>query len=424
MSARACARIVFFGTDDVAVATLAALDALRPRLGRPASLRVVAPESAGPVSNLCRQLKIPVRSVPKGTPFLLPPHLALDPQDAVDAGDDAAAASSPPPPPPPGDDLCVVVSFGHKLAPETLSRFRALRVNAHPSILPRHAGAAPLQATLRCGDPVAGVTLQDVDPRAIDAGAALARSVALLAPETTGTALRRWAAREAAVLVCAAVERCVAENARDVCSPPPSFPPALLRARFAHSRARKPPRASSQLDPGAQSVAECVGTFRSLDGTIGSWLELAQPAGRVIVSAASALHNSGAMDALFDTHWAPLFDSPHGATEITSIDPDVLLSLHNDAWDMDLNSVTAGARDDAARSALRARLGLQASPGQLVYDRRSQRLAARCTDGWMLIDAVRVPAKQHTWTAVEFANAAGLVGKNRVPSIQILPINH
>ena len=66
-------------------------------------------------------------------------------------------------------ELILVVAYGEYLTDE----FRAIAsreiLNVHPSLLPRHRGASPIQAAIAAGDRVTGVSLQRV-AKELDAG--------------------------------------------------------------------------------------------------------------------------------------------------------------------------------------------------------------------------------------------------------------
>lgn len=71
-------------------------------------------------------------------------------------------------------DLLVVASYGQILKAPLLALPRLGCVNLHASLLPAWRGAAPVAHTLLAGDPVAGVTLMQMD-EGLDTGAMLAR---------------------------------------------------------------------------------------------------------------------------------------------------------------------------------------------------------------------------------------------------------
>lgn len=60
-------------------------------------------------------------------------------------------------------DLAILADYGRLVPPEVLAIPPRGFLNLHPSLLPRHRGAAPIQATILAGDPDAGVTLFEMD---------------------------------------------------------------------------------------------------------------------------------------------------------------------------------------------------------------------------------------------------------------------
>ena len=56
-------------------------------------------------------------------------------------------------------DLIVVAAYGRILPAAVLGAARLMPLNVHASILPRHRGAAPIEAAILAGDAVTGVTI-------------------------------------------------------------------------------------------------------------------------------------------------------------------------------------------------------------------------------------------------------------------------
>lgn len=91
-------------------------------------------------------------------------------------------------------DVILVAAFGEYLSTEFLALPRMECLNVHPSLLPRHRGASPVQAAIRCGDEVSGVSIQRV-AKEMDAGdVLLSRETALRGDETSAELLPRMAA--------------------------------------------------------------------------------------------------------------------------------------------------------------------------------------------------------------------------------------
>lgn len=82
-------------------------------------------------------------------------------------------------------DGLLLAAYGQLVPAEVLSLGSRPPLNVHPSLLPRHRGAAPVASTILSGDQVAGVTLMVMTPE-LDAGPIVAQwSVPLTGRETT-----------------------------------------------------------------------------------------------------------------------------------------------------------------------------------------------------------------------------------------------
>jgi methionyl-tRNA formyltransferase len=84
-----------------------------------------------------------------------------------------------------GADLGILADFGQIIPPDLLEMPRHGILNVHPSVLPRHRGATPIQATILAGDASAGVSVIRMDA-GLDTGPILGcRSWPLDGTETT-----------------------------------------------------------------------------------------------------------------------------------------------------------------------------------------------------------------------------------------------
>lgn len=108
-------------------------------------------------------------------------------------------------------DGLLLVSYGQLVPPHLLEIGSRPPLNVHPSLLPRHRGAAPVAGTILAGDPEGGVTLMVMTPE-LDAGPIVQRwsvplggrettpeleaSLADLTAEVVPPVLERWAAGE------------------------------------------------------------------------------------------------------------------------------------------------------------------------------------------------------------------------------------
>lgn len=84
--------------------------------------------------------------------------------------------------------LIVVAAFGQILRPAVLDMPRYGCVNVHASLLPRHRGAAPIQAAILAGDAETGITIMKMDP-GLDTGPMIRQRAIPIVPDDTGGSL-------------------------------------------------------------------------------------------------------------------------------------------------------------------------------------------------------------------------------------------
>jgi methionyl-tRNA formyltransferase len=90
--------------------------------------------------------------------------------------------------------LIVVAAFGQILRPEVLNLPRYGCVNVHASLLPRHRGAAPIQAAILAGDAETGITIMKMDV-GLDTGPIIRqRAIPIEAQDTGGSLFEKLAA--------------------------------------------------------------------------------------------------------------------------------------------------------------------------------------------------------------------------------------
>ncbi len=89
-----------------------------------------------------------------------------------------------------GADIMVVVAYGLIIPQVILDIFPRGNINVHPSLLPRHRGASPVQAAILAGDDVSGVTIMLMDER-MDHGPILAQEQIALTGEETNESLHQ-----------------------------------------------------------------------------------------------------------------------------------------------------------------------------------------------------------------------------------------
>lgn len=98
-------------------------------------------------------------------------------------------------------DLAIVAAYAKILPPEILSLPKKGVVVVHPSLLPRHRGATPIQTAILSGDEVTGTTLIVADEK-IDHGPIVAgRELAIEKNDTYLTLMKKLAALSADLLI-------------------------------------------------------------------------------------------------------------------------------------------------------------------------------------------------------------------------------
>jgi methionyl-tRNA formyltransferase len=176
-------RVVFFGTPEFAVPTLAALLASRHEVAAVVT-QPDRPSGRGhqvrppPAKHLAQQHGVPV----------------LQPERLRDDGflDDMRRVAP---------DLGVVAAYG-KILPEVLLAIPRLgMINVHASLLPRWRGASPVHHAIMAGDVETGVTIMRM-VRELDAGAMMARQARPIGrQETAGEVEAALAAMGAPLLI-------------------------------------------------------------------------------------------------------------------------------------------------------------------------------------------------------------------------------
>ncbi len=162
-AAGSAARTLFFGSGRFALPIVRALER------HPAAQLlgvITAPAHGDPAD----EPPVAVWTHERGLPMLRPERLG-DPS-AIDAIRRAAP------------DLLVLADYGQIVPAEVLSMPRLGALNLHPSLLPRHRGAAPIQTAILEGDTQTGVTIIQMD-EGLDTGPIVAqRAVTLSGDES------------------------------------------------------------------------------------------------------------------------------------------------------------------------------------------------------------------------------------------------
>jgi methionyl-tRNA formyltransferase len=179
-------RLVFMGTPDFAVPTLATL------LGGGHDIAAVYCQPPRPAGRGLEPRKSPVQEFAEGAglPVLTPARLR---------GEDAAATFATH-----GADAAVVVAYGLLLPPSILSLPPEGCFNLHPSKLPRWRGAAPIQRTLMAGDSETAVCVMRMEA-GLDSGPVCLAEPIVVPPDMTAGALHDLAARLGADLMLRAM---------------------------------------------------------------------------------------------------------------------------------------------------------------------------------------------------------------------------
>jgi methionyl-tRNA formyltransferase len=255
-------RTLFLGSGGFAVPTL---DALATSPGLELVGVVTAPDrpsgrrgepTAVPVARRAREL-----------------NLALLQPERIKAPDAVAAIAALRP------ELGVLADYGQLIPPAVLAIPPRGILNVHPSALPRHRGATPIEATIAAGDPVAGVSLILID-EGLDGGPLIAQETWPLNGTETGPELEGEAARRGADLLQRTLGGWL--NGARPATPQPATGISLTRPLR---------REDGRLDP-SRSAAELERRVRAHLGWPGSFVETGL--GRLIVHGARSAPGSPA----------------------------------------------------------------------------------------------------------------------------------
>jgi methionyl-tRNA formyltransferase len=103
-------------------------------------------------------------------------------------------------------DVIVVIAYGQILPKRILEIPRIACLNLHASLLPRHRGAAPIQAAIVAGDRETGISVMYMD-EGLDTGDVLLQKRIEIAPDETGGSLHDRLAQIAPVALNAALDQ-------------------------------------------------------------------------------------------------------------------------------------------------------------------------------------------------------------------------
>src|SRR5881227_1321890 len=163
-------RVVFIGTGEIGVPTLHAL--LRSEEHQ---LAAVVTQPDKPVGREQRIEPSPIKKALAGTKIpILQPARIKDRQSIEEI-----SARSP--------QAIIVMAYGQILPRGILETPRVACLNLHASLLPRHRGAAPIQAAIAAGDRETGITVMYMDEGLDTGDILLQRKIALASNETGGS---------------------------------------------------------------------------------------------------------------------------------------------------------------------------------------------------------------------------------------------
>jgi methionyl-tRNA formyltransferase len=165
-------------------------------------------------------------------------------------------------------EVAVLADYGRLVPPEVLAIPARGFLNLHPSLLPRHRGATPIQATILAGDDRAGVTLFEMD-EGLDTGPIVDQVEWALTGREAAPELEEDAARRAGELLAAALAPWLAGRR-------PAAPQAQRGATLTHTLTRE----DGRLDPD-RTAAELERQVRAYTPWPGTFVETA--AGRVAI---------------------------------------------------------------------------------------------------------------------------------------------
>ena len=161
-------KIVFMGTPDFAVGTLEAII----EAGHEVVLVVTQPDKPKGRSGALQFPPVKECAVAHGIEVFQPTRIRLEENVEFLRKYDA--------------DILVVAAFGQILPKSILDMPKYGCINVHASLLPKYRGAAPIQWAVINGDPVTGVTIQQMDIGVDTGDIIVTKELAIAADETGG----------------------------------------------------------------------------------------------------------------------------------------------------------------------------------------------------------------------------------------------
>lgn len=194
MMSSADARVIFFGSGEIAIPSLQRLIDEGPR---PLALVTQPDKPAGrhreltppPIKRIALDAGIPV----------------IQPESARDDGFLAELRDLAP-------DLIVVMAYGQILSKALIAIPRIACINLHGSLLPRHRGASCIQSAIEAGDAETGITVMHVAPK-LDSGDIIHALATPILPDDTGGSIHDRLATLAADALASALPGLLAGTA-------------------------------------------------------------------------------------------------------------------------------------------------------------------------------------------------------------------
>lgn len=215
-------------------------------------------------------------------------------------------------------DGLLLVAYGQLVPDDLLSLGRRPPLNVHPSLLPRHRGAAPVASTILEGDPEAGVSLM-VMTSALDAGPIVAQWRVPLAGRETTPELEARLALLAADQVPPQLEPWAAGAL--IAKPQDELAATLIRPFR---------RADGWIDWG-QSAAAIDRRVRALQPWPGAWTTIDGRRLHIRGAHPVAGFDGAIIGALLPGDW-PLVACGHGALALDLVQPEGRPVMAADAW--------------------------------------------------------------------------------------------
>ncbi len=160
-------------------------------------------------------------------------------------------------------ELIVLADYGRIIPPSVLALPRLGALNVHPSLLPRHRGAAPVQGAIAAGDTVSGVTIMRMD-EGLDSGPIVAQVSLPLAGDEVAPALEARLAALGANLLIDVLPDWLED--RRPARPQPSHGISLTRPLQREDGRLDPTRSAAELERLVRAYQPWPGTFVEAEG--------------------------------------------------------------------------------------------------------------------------------------------------------------